>query len=77
MTYKEACTLLGDDQAFRATVYAMNTLMIQKGVYTSKEYEHYFCQYADAFKKSFSGVSGVSGEETVQEFSPVASHASR
>jgi hypothetical protein len=51
--------------------------MIQKGVYTSKEYEHYFCQYADAFKKSFSGVSGVSGEETVQEFSPVASHASR
>jgi hypothetical protein len=74
MTYKEACTLLGDDQAFRATVYAMNTLMIQKGVYTSKEYEHYFCQYADAFKKSF---SGVSGEEKAMETSRVASHASR
>jgi len=74
MTYKEACTLLGDDQAFRATVYAMNTLMIQKGVYTSKEYEHYFCQYADAFKKSF---SGVSGDEKVEEISRETALASQ
>ena len=35
------------DEAFRATVYAMNTLLMQKAYYTEEEFEHYFCEWAE------------------------------
>jgi hypothetical protein len=54
VTFKEAFDLMGRDEAFRATVYAMNTLLIQKGVYTSEEFEQLFCEHAINFKRSFS-----------------------
>jgi hypothetical protein len=46
MTFEESYKLMGLDESFRATVYAMNTLLIQKGVYTSKEFEQLFCEHA-------------------------------
>jgi hypothetical protein len=74
MTFKEALGLMGRDEAFKATVYAMNTLLIQKGVYTSEEFEQLFCEHALNFKKAF---SGKSGRETVLETASEASRASR
>jgi len=44
--YKEASKKLNHDEAFRATVYAMNTLLIQKGFYTDEEFRFQFRQSA-------------------------------
>ena len=74
MTFKEAFELMGRDEAFKATVYAMNTLLIQKGIYTSEEFEQLFCEHALNFKKGF---SGKSVKETVLETASEASHATR
>ena len=54
VTFDEAFELMGRDEAFRATVYAMNTLLIKKGVYTTAEFEQLFCEHAINFKRSFS-----------------------
>jgi hypothetical protein len=48
MTFDDAVNLLARDERFKATVSAMNTLLIQKGVYTQEEFESYFCQWAEA-----------------------------
>jgi hypothetical protein len=57
MNFKDAFALMGKDESFRATVYAMNTLLIQKGVYTAEEFEKLFCEHAINFKRSFSGAN--------------------
>ena len=44
--YEEAVEQLSQDEAFRATVYAMNTLMIQKGLYSEEEFRFQFRQSA-------------------------------
>ena len=54
MTFDESYELMGRDESFRATVYAMNTLLIQKGVYTSEEFVKLFCEHAINFKRNFS-----------------------
>jgi len=55
MSFEEAVELMGKDESFRATVYAMNTLLMRKGVYTSAEFERLFCEHADNFKNRFLG----------------------
>ena len=40
MDFEKALAELTRDQAFRATVYAMNTLLIQKAIYTEEEWEY-------------------------------------
>ncbi|HEX6804184.1 MAG TPA: hypothetical protein VF133_10940 [Terriglobales bacterium] len=37
---------LSRDERFRATVYAMNTLLVQKGIYSPEEFEFQFRQFA-------------------------------
>ena len=54
MKFNEAFKLMGRDEPFRATVYAMKTLLIKKGIYTSKEFEQLFCEQAINFKRGFS-----------------------
>lgn len=44
--FDEAMDRLSKDERFRATVYAMNTLLVQKGVYSPKEFEFHFRQFA-------------------------------
>ena len=44
--YKEAVDQLTPEQAFRATVYAINTLLIQKGLYSEEEFRFQFRQSA-------------------------------
>jgi hypothetical protein len=50
MTFEEALELLGEDESFRATVYAMNTLLIEKGIYSAKEFDALFIEHAINFK---------------------------
>jgi hypothetical protein len=44
--FDEAMEKLSREERFRATVYAMNTLLVQKGVYSPEEFEFQFRQFA-------------------------------
>jgi hypothetical protein len=46
MSYEKALDVLTRDDRFRATVYAMNTLLIDKGIYTQQEFEKLFVEWA-------------------------------
>jgi hypothetical protein len=45
MSFDEAVELASRDERFMATVYAMNTLLIQKGIYTQKEFQTLFVEW--------------------------------
>jgi len=53
--YQEAVESLTADEAFRATVYAMNTLLMQKGFYSAEEFQFQFRQSAQKRLKKKSG----------------------
>jgi hypothetical protein len=46
ISFDEAMELLSRDDRFKATVYAMNTLLVQKGIYSPDEFEFHFRQWA-------------------------------
>jgi len=46
ISFEEAMEKLSRDELFRATVYAMNTLLVQKGIYSPEEFEFQFRQFA-------------------------------
>ena len=52
MSYEDALQVLSSDQRFRATVYAMNTLLVQKGIYSPSEFEFQFRQWAQKHHSS-------------------------
>ena len=45
MSYEEAMRLASRDDAFRATVYAINTLLIHRGIYTQDEFQKLFVEW--------------------------------
>jgi hypothetical protein len=47
ISFEEAMERLSRDDRFRATVYAMNTLLVQKGIYSPEEFEFQFRQFAN------------------------------
>ena len=59
MSFKEAVRVMSRDERFKATVSAMNTLLVQKGVYTQEEFEAYFCQWAEAKTRRHQATQGV------------------
>jgi len=46
MSFEEALESLPRDERFKATVYAMNSLLIQKGIYSPAEFERMFTEWA-------------------------------
>ncbi|HEY6248678.1 MAG TPA: hypothetical protein VI685_01890 [Candidatus Angelobacter sp.] len=46
ISFEAAMEKLSRDDRFRATVYAMNTLLVQKGIYSPEEFELHFRQFA-------------------------------
>ena len=44
-SFAEALAGASRDEGFGATVYAMNTLLIQKGVYTQDEFQSLFVEW--------------------------------
>ena len=47
MSFEEALALASRDEGFRATVYAMNTLLIHKGIYTQEEFQALFVEWVE------------------------------
>jgi hypothetical protein len=47
MSFEEALSVATRDEAFKATIYAMNTLLIDKGIYTRGEFESLFVEWVD------------------------------
>jgi len=47
ISYEDALEVLSRDEAFKATVSAMNTLLLAKGIYSAEEYEFHFRQAAE------------------------------
>ena len=45
MSYEEALQLASTNEQFMATVYAMNTLLIHKGIYTHDEFQELFTEW--------------------------------
>jgi hypothetical protein len=61
VSYEEALNVLSRDDRFKATIYAMNTLLIHKGIYTQQEFQQLFVEWAikEASKRSSRTVSPV------------------
>jgi hypothetical protein len=55
MSFDEAIELASRDEPFMATVYAMNTLLIQKGVYAQREFETLFAEWMQKEQHKKSG----------------------
>lgn len=68
MSYHEALRMASRDERFMATVYAMNSLLIYKGVYTHEEFQQVFTEWVEKEQKK--------NARTQDATSPV-SHASR
>ncbi|HTS35368.1 MAG TPA: hypothetical protein VMH04_06835 [Candidatus Solibacter sp.] len=47
MSFEEALALASRDEGFKATVYAMNTLLIHKGIYTQDEFQTLFVEWVE------------------------------
>jgi hypothetical protein len=47
MSFEEALALASRDEGFKATVYAMNTLLIHKGIYTQEEFGKLFVEWVE------------------------------
>lgn len=54
MSYENALNLLTRDDRFRATIYAMNSLLIHKGIYTQEEFQQLFVEWASKQLKNSS-----------------------
>jgi hypothetical protein len=46
ISFEQAMEKMSREDRFRATVYAMNTLLVQKGIYSPEEFEFQFRQFA-------------------------------
>jgi hypothetical protein len=44
--FEEAMERLSREERFQPTIYAMNTLLVQKGIYSPEEFEFQFRQFA-------------------------------
>ncbi len=45
MSFEEALEVASRDERFKAAVYAMNTLLIHKGIYTHEEFQKLFIEW--------------------------------
>jgi len=45
MSFEEALERVSRDESFKATIYAMNTLLIHKGIYTQQEFQELFVEW--------------------------------
>jgi hypothetical protein len=45
MSFDKAMEIASRDERFMATVYAMNSLLIHKGIYTTEEFQQLFSEW--------------------------------
>jgi len=46
MSFEKALDILTRDERFHATIYAMNSLLISKSIYTNEEFQTLFTEWA-------------------------------
>ena len=51
MSFEEALAVASRDDGFKATVYAINTLLIHKGIYTQEEFQALFVEWVEREQK--------------------------
>jgi hypothetical protein len=63
VSYENALDILSRDDRFKATVYAMNSLLIHKGIYTQQEFQQLFVEWAtkEESKQSSRSIIETSG----------------
>jgi hypothetical protein len=47
MSFEQAIEIASRDERFKATVYAINSLLIQKGIYTQEEFDRLFVEWVE------------------------------
>ena len=47
MSFEEALAVASRDEGVKATVYAMNTLLVHKGIYTQEEFQTLFVEWVE------------------------------
>jgi hypothetical protein len=47
MSFEEALAAASRDEGLKATVYAINILLIRKGVYTQEEFQSFFVEWVE------------------------------
>ncbi|MBZ5512085.1 MAG: hypothetical protein LAN70_13075 [Acidobacteriia bacterium] len=47
MSFEEALQASTRDEGFKATIYAMNSLLMQKGIYTQEEFQNLFVEWVE------------------------------
>ena len=57
MSFEEALSIASRDERFKATVYAMNTLLIHKGIDTQEELQSLFAEWVEKEQKRKAPVS--------------------
>jgi hypothetical protein len=60
MSFDDALDLVARDEKFKGTVYAMNTLLIHKGIYSREEFERLFVEWVQKELKKESRQGHVS-----------------
>ena len=58
MSFDEAVELASREERFMASVYAMNSLLIHKGIYTQTEFETMFVEWIKKEQRKQSRKSG-------------------
>jgi hypothetical protein len=61
MSFEEALAVASRDEGFKATVYAMNTLLIHKGIYTQIEFQTLFVEWVEKEQKRKTPVARQTG----------------
>jgi hypothetical protein len=67
MSFEEALALASRDEGFKATVYAVNTLLIHKGIYTQDEFQALFVEWVEKEQRRKSPV--INRAESTTAFS--------
>jgi hypothetical protein len=67
MSFEEALAAASRDEGFKATVYAMNSLLIHKGIYTQEEFQTLFIEWVE--KEQRRKAPAVRSSETSSAFS--------
>jgi hypothetical protein len=57
MSFEDALAVASRDEGFKATVYAMNTLLIHKGIYTQEEFQALFVEWVEKEQRHKAPVS--------------------
>ncbi len=64
MSFEDALNIASRDERFMATIYAMNTLLVDKGIYTHEEFEQVFTEWVCKEEQKKAKLSNTSSSES-------------